>query len=163
MHTPTIQLNRLTSAGCASVQEHLHAVAKQRLSCSPKGFWHAWREDILRKSQDWRISTKELVLDMIVRSAAGRQTVRVLVDTGAKIPLVFKHGLFLKGKLKQACFPVHFSTVDGQPMAGGTHGLFLEFELPLWRQGRLINARTCSLFAYEASIQGVDVIMDTPS
>jgi len=47
-------------------------------------------------------------------------------------------------------------------MAGGTHGLFLKFELPLWRQGRLINAKTCSLFAYEASIQGVDVIMGYP-
>ena len=162
MYTPTIQLRRLKGTGCAPIPEDLQAAVKQRLSCSPKGFWHAWREDILRMSQDWRISTKELVLQAHVKTAAGRQQFRVLVDTGAKIPLVFRHGLFPRRVLRKACFPVNFTTADGQPMAGGTHGLFLEFLLPIWRHGRLINARTCSLFAYEANIQGVDVIMGYP-
>ena len=59
-------------------------------------------------------------------------------------------------------FPGELYYADGQPMTGVTHGLFLEFLLPIWRHGRLINARTCSLFAYEANIQGVDVIMGYP-
>ena len=113
-------------------------------------------------SQDWRISTKELVLSALVRCAAGRKKVSVLIDTGAKIPLVFRQGLFDPKVLKKACFPVHFSTADGQSMEGGTHGLFLEFRLPVWSRGRLISAKTCSLFAYEANIHGVDIIMGYP-
>ena len=161
--TPTIHLGRLAlDTGCVELPEAFHVAGTRRLSCNPKGFWHAWREDLLRPQHDWRISTKELVLQARVKSAVGKQEVKILVDTGAKIPLVCRHGLFPKSCLKKASFPVHFSTVDGQRMDGGTHGLFLEFWLPMWRQGRLITARTCSLFAYEANIQGIDIIIGYP-
>ena len=125
VHT-TIQLRRLEGTGCAPIFEDIQAAVKQRLSCSPKVFWHAWRKDILRISQEWRISTKELVRQAHFKAAAGRQQFRVLVDTGAKIPLVFRHGLFPRRVLRKACFPVNFTTADGQLMPGGTHGLFLE-------------------------------------
>ena len=159
--TPTISLGRLHWA-CQGNDAHLHVVETRRLPCNPKRFWTTWREEVLRPCHDWRISTKELVVEAHARWPKGRRTVRVLVDTGAKIPLVFRKNLFPKTSLKKACFPVNFTTVDGQRMEGGNHGLFLELWLPVHRQGRLINARTCSLFAYEADIQGIDIIMGYP-
>ena len=162
VQTPTIVLNRLSGTGCAPLHEYFRAEVTQRLSCSPKGFWQAWREHVLQMSQDWRTSTKELVLSAQVKCAAGSNKARVLFDIGAKIPLVFRQGLFDRKSLKKASFPVHFSTVDGQSMDGGTHGLFLEFRLPVWSRGRLITARICSLFACEANIHEVDIIMGYP-
>ena len=88
--------------------------------------------------------------------------VQVLIDTGAKIPLVIRKGLFAKESLRKATFPVHFSMVDGQNMEGGSHGIFVELQLPVYTQGRLINARTVKLFAYEANIRGIDVIAGYP-
>ena len=87
---------------------------------------------------------------------------KTLVDTGAKIPLVFRKGLLASKSLRKATFPVHFSMVDGQRMEGGTHGIFVELQFPVYREGRLINAKTVKLFAYEADIRGIDVIVGYP-
>ena len=145
--TPTITLGRLMDTGRDDhpnvTPEVLHASVTRRLSCNPKGFWSAWKEELLKPQHDWRISTKELILHARLKCTAGRKEVHILVDTGAKIPLVFRKDLFPKSCLKKASFPVHFSTVDEQRMEGGTHGLFLEFWLPLWKEERLITARTC--------------------
>ena len=132
VNSPTIQLSLLRGTGCTPRQGDFQSVEKRRLRCNPKGFWNVWQEEVLGLSQDWRTSTKELVLSAQVKCAAGSKKVKVLVETGAKIPLVFMQGLFNRNSLKKASFPVHFSTVDGQSMDGGTHGLFLEFRLPVW-------------------------------
>ena len=124
--TPNIVLGRLIGKGFTNPVEHVQQQTK-RLTCNPKGFWNAWRRDVLRPQQDWRISPKELVLYAQVKLLDGRKNVRILVDTGAKIPLVFRNNLFPRHSLREASFPVRFSTVDGQPMAGGTHGMFLSF------------------------------------
>ena len=102
------------------------------------------------------------MLDAQAKSSSAKQKFRVLVDTGAKIPLAFRQGLFAQKYLRKANFPVRFTTADGQHMNGGNYGLFIELMLPIWREGRLINAQTCSLFAYEADIHGVDIIMGYP-
>ena len=134
----------------------------KRLPCNPKGFWNSWQQSILRFQSDWRVDAKELVLDAYMKCRHGLYNVRVLVDTGAKIPLVFKHGLIPQDKLMKASFPVKFSTVDGQTMEGGKHGLLMELRLPVWMQERHRVARTVPLFAYEANIHGVDMIMGYP-
>ena len=157
--TPTIQLSLLRDSGYAPKHEVLHSVEKRRLRCNPKGFWIAWQEDMLQPSHDWRTSTKQLILSASVKCSAGRRQVTVLVDTGAKIPLVFNKNLFKEDCLTKAIFPVHFTTADGQSMEGGSHGLFMGFDLPLWRQGRLITAKNCPLFGYCAAINGVDILL----
>ena len=134
----------------------------RRLSCNPKRFWESWRQEVLKLKCDWRVSTKELVLRAQVRSSAGIHDVKVLVDTGAKIPLAFRKGLFAKEALKVAQFPVHFSVADGQPMEGGTHGAFLQLRLPVHTDQGLVLAKTARLFAYEANIRGMDVIVGYP-
>ena len=160
--TPTIQLGRLAAVKRSPFREDLHVVETRRLSCSPKGFWSSWREDILKPSHDWRESAREMLIQAMVKTPAGRTQVRVLVDTGAKVPLVFRKDLLPKPCLKKACYPVHFLTVDGQRMEGGTHGQFMELWLPIYRNERLITARTCALFAYEADIKDIDIIMGYP-
>ena len=160
--TPIITLGRLVAIDRSFKQEDLHVAETRRLTCNPKGFWRTWREEILKPHHDWRISTRELVLQVKAKSKAGSVPARVLVDTGAKIPLVFRRDLFPRTCLKKARQPVVFSTVNGDIMEGGTHGLFLEFWLPVYKKGRLITARTCSLFAYEANVQNVDIIMGYP-
>ena len=40
--------------------------------------------------------------------------------------------------------------------------MFFGFRLPVWSRGRLITARTCSLFVYGANIHGVDIIIGYP-
>ena len=94
-----------------------------------------------------------------MKTAAGIRQVNVLVDTGSRIPIVFRRGLVPSGVLKTASFPVKFKTADGNLMTGGTHGLLLELRLPVVSLERLITARTIPLFAYEADIHGVDVIV----
>ena len=160
--TPMIRLHRIACAGSVRFQEDLHSVVIRRLPCNPKGFWKKWREDVLRLHQDWRISAKELVLSATLKCAAAMHKVRVLVDTGAKIPLVFRRGLLAGDALRKATFPVQFSMVDGQNMEGGSHGIFVELRLPVNVAGRLIDARTVPLFAYEANIHGIDVIVGYP-
>ena len=125
--TPIITLGRLVGIDRTTRREDLHVAVTRRLACNPKGFWRSWQEEILRPQHDWRISARELVLQAKVKSRAGSKDVRILVDTGAKIPLVFRKDLFPKSALKKACLPVQFSTVNGDIMEGGTHGLFLEF------------------------------------
>ena len=134
----------------------------RRLTCNPKGFWSAWQREVLGLQDDWRLSAKELVLQAQLKCSTGVHAVQVLVDTGAKIPLVFRNGLIPLKALKKASFPVHFSTADGHDMEGGTRGLFMEMRLPAISKGRLVVARTVPLFAYEADIHGVDVIIGYP-
>ena len=55
------------------------------LQCDPKGFWDAWRKEILAFQCDWRVSTKELLLQAQFKDSDGIHEVRILVDTGAKI------------------------------------------------------------------------------
>ena len=102
------------------------------------------------------------MLQAKTNSKARSVQARILIDTGAKIPLVFRKDLFPRTCLRKARLPVVFSTVNGDIMEGGTHGLFLEFWLPVYKKGQLITARTCSLFACEANVQNVDIIMGYP-
>ena len=114
---------------------------------------------MLQLKRDWRTSAKEMVLQGTLKSAKSTLDVSILVDTGAKIPLAFRKGLLAESTLRKAAFPVHFSLADGQAMDGGKRGTFLELRLPVWAKGQLITAKTTPLFAYEANIVGVDIIM----
>ena len=129
-NSPTFQL-RLLSAGCTGRPVCNLSRTLRKLTCSPKGFWSAWKDDLLQPQQDWRISPKELLLSAHMKSSAGIRQVTVLVDTGSRIPLVFRRGLVPSKVLKTASFPVKFKTADGNLMLGGTHGLLLELRLPV--------------------------------
>ena len=88
--------------------------------------------------------------------------VKVLVDTGPKIPIAFRRKLIPGRSLKTASFPVQFTMADGKPMIGGTHGTMMQFQLPTYRGDDPVLAKTTPLFAYEADIQGCDVILGYP-
>ena len=57
---------------------------------------------------------------------------------------------------------MHFVTANGETMDGGIYGQFLELWLPLYKDERLITARTSSLFAYEAEIKNLDIVIGYP-
>ena len=150
---PTIALQPAPPSGCvvARVDTSPEQTLKScKLSCDPKGIWEAWKEEVLHLQHDWRVSGRELLLQAHIRTINGIQNATILVDTGAKILLVFRRSLLPPNLLKVASFPVQFSMADGKPMQGGTHGLFMELRFPIRRQSQMIMARTVSLFAYEA-------------
>ena len=161
MQMPTFVLHTCANTGC--VQRDVRSdVGMRRLPCNPKGFWSAWKQDILQFQTDWRKSERELLLEASMKCTAGIFPVKVLVDTGAKIPLVFRRGLIEPASLKAAVFPVQFSTVDGRPMEGGSKGLLLELRLPACVNQDILMVRTLPLFAYEGDIHDIDVIIGYP-
>ena len=111
-----IQLSCLSGIGCVLAEPDLRVTPLRRLSCNPKGFWKAWRDEVLQLKADWRVSSKELTVDAHVKTTAGIQKVNILIDTGAKIPLAFRKDFVDQRHVKMAAFPVRFSMADGKAM-----------------------------------------------
>ena len=130
--------------------------------CDPKGVWREWMSGFLSPSSDWRVAARELLLDVSIKCSAGSFAARALVDTGARIPLVFRPGLLPPGTVQPAKFPVQFSTATGAPMVGGTSGLMLQLVLPVEASTELFLVKTTPLFAYEADVVGCDLIIGYP-
>ena len=149
---PIITLRESQYAGCMLGKLDAPPVAIWKLACNPKGFWKAWKDDILRLKCDWRIAPMELKMLAKMRCSTGFKDVTILVDTGAKIPIAFRKGLLEPSALKKAQFRVHFSVENGQPMDGGTHGTYMELHIPVRCEDRSFVVKTTPLFAYEANI-----------
>jgi len=86
------------------------------LSCNPKRFWKAWQEKVLQLKADWRVSSKELTVDAHVKTTAGIQKAKILIDTGAKIPLAFRKDFVDQRHVRVAVFPVRCSMGDEKSM-----------------------------------------------
>ena len=139
------------------------------VKCDPTQMWAEWKVDIRRPQTDWRTSRRELIIKIETAcsmSRMGRKTRQpalALIDSGARIPLAMRIGLFPKERLQKAQFPVAFTTADGSPMTGGTHGVFLGLCLPVRvDSGDSKIIRTYPIFAYEAPLHGVDLIIGYP-
>ena len=65
---------------------------------------------------DWRVSSKELTVDAHVKTTAGIQKAKFLIDTGAKIPLALRKDFVDQRHVKMAAFPVRFSMANGKSM-----------------------------------------------
>ena len=130
--------------------------------CNPKEVWRQWMSGFLKPATDWRIAPRELMLDVSLKCASRTFAARALVDTGARIPLVFRHSLLPPGLLQPARFPVQFSTATGAPMSGGTSGLMLQLVLPIEANEEVFLVKTTPLFAYETDIAGCDIIIGYP-
>ena len=142
---------------------HLRSVKPIAVNCDATDVWTKWKESVLRPIVDWRSELFELVLKLDIQSGATVRTVRCLFDSGARIPLTIRHGVFPDDKLKPARFPVQFCTVNGTPMQGGERGLFASLRLPICVKGdKFVFVKTMALFAYVADIHDVDVIVGYP-
>ena len=161
-NTPLIPLRIVAAKGPSRSFKDVSEFPERTLPCDPQSCWSEWQKEILQFQCDWRVATKEIVLEAQIRSPDGPKDVRVLVDTGARIPIAFRTGLLDATRLLQALFPVRFSMADGQPMNGGSHGAFLEIRLPVRQNHTEVLVRTAPLFAYEAPIVGSDLIIGYP-
>ena len=160
--TPLIPLRRVTDCKPTRSIKNIPECQEWTLSTDPRSCWSEWQKEVLDFQCDWRISTKEIVLEAQIWSLVGPQDVHILIDTGARIPIAFRSGLIEDKLLHKAQFPVKFSVADGQPMSGGTHGTFLGIKLPIKQNNKEVLVRTAPLFAYEASIVGMDLIIGYP-
>ena len=129
--TPIIQLSCLSGIGCDLTVKDFTMTTLRRLTCNPKGFWKAWQDEVLRLTSDWRVSSKELALEAQVKTAAGIQNAKILIETGAKTPLAFRSNFIDPRYVRMAAFPVKFYMADGKPMESGSKWVFMEVILPV--------------------------------
>ena len=142
--------------------------AKQ-VKCDPSQLWAEWKVAIRRPQTDWRTARRELIIKLETACSMSRmgpktrQSALALVDSGARLPLVFRTGLFPTERLQNAQFPVSFTTADGSVMHGGKLGVFLGLCLPVQvGSGESSLIRTYPIFAYEAPLHGVDILIGYP-
>ena len=71
---------------------------------------------------------------MQVRFDTGEQFkgIKALVDTGSRLPLLFRTGLSLR--TVKARYPVALRTADGSVLQGGKTGNFVTLKLPVVQQ-----------------------------
>jgi hypothetical protein len=88
----------------------------------------------------------------------------VLVDTGCRIPLLFRKGLIPGDILEPARRPIRISTADGTPMKGGGRGCVLRIKLPVaGLDGSPVTEFCCEpAWGYEASVRTCDLILGYP-
>jgi hypothetical protein len=73
----------------------------------------------------------ELIIHCQIRVGNFSTKASVLIDTGCRIPMLFRTGLIPQEYLERAQKTIAIVTADGTPMAGGTHGCKLEVVLPI--------------------------------
>ena len=112
----TVKYSRATAVAVKSVQLH---------RADPAVLWNSNDTDLRVPSADWRGSPMALIMTITASCSKTRTSpredfqLRCLIDTGARIPLIFATGLFDKHRLTPAKFPVHFVTANGDHMTGG--------------------------------------------
>ena len=92
-----------------------NSVPCKTLPCDSLSCWSDWQSEILTYQCDWRSAPKEIILEAQIKYGNSVQNVRVLVDTGARVPIAFRKGLVEESQLIKAQFPGRFSVADGQP------------------------------------------------
>ena len=152
----------LSTEACPLPSKRVAPDTTVTVRCDPKEVWSSWMHGFIRPVADWRVAPLELMLDVKLRFGSVSLSARALIDTGARIPLVFQRGLVPASLVKPARFPVRFSTASGDAMEGGSTGLMLRTVLPVWSNGEKVLVKTSPLFAYEACLSGCDVILGYP-
>ena len=106
----------------------------------------------------------ELVIQVLLEEGGRQHTVRTLVDTGAKVPLIVRGGLLTKTTPSPT--PLRLVTADGTPMMGGATGCMASLKIPIAVPSRKKTSTTSVQFSdqwvYEAGITGVDLIIGFP-
>ena len=161
--TPCVPLKDRYFQGVSRFPASDEAMCIWKVSCDPKQVWRNVQQDILNPSLDWRSDVLEMVLKIQVYIGSMMKELTCLVDTGARLPLTFKSGTFAKQKLRRAKLPVKFTTVTGDTMTGGSEGVFMSLRIPVCTEkDQFVFVKTRPLFAYEANVCGVDLIIGYP-
>ena len=93
--------------------------------------WKSW--ELEHESPDPVFSCRQMELMVRATIGVGSFTCQasVLVDTGCRIPLLFRRGLIPRALLEPAQRPIQIYTADGTPMLGGSRGCVMRVTLPV--------------------------------
>jgi len=124
----------------------------------------SWEAELISPDPKLFSYAVELVITCDIRVGDFSTNASVLVDTGCRIPMLFRKGLIPKEYLEKAQKTINIVTADGTPMSGGTHGCKMEVVLPVLGQNgrRLKTVRCQALWGYESAIEGNDLILGYP-
>ena len=108
-----------------------------------------------------RIRHYDLIIPARIAVNDFEQEVRVLIDTGCRIPILFREDLIPPLYLSNAKQVLNLVTADSTPMGGGKRGCFLHLDLPVFsgRQGDPPRKHFGPCWGYESGIQGSDLII----
>ena len=103
----------------------------------------------------------ELILQAEISVKNFHTSAKILVDTGCRIPLLFRAGLIPSNLLVRAKQAIKISTADNTPIAGGSHGCHIILHIPIM-DSRMdtIDIMTCGPhWGYECGVFGCDLII----
>ena len=86
-----------------------------------------WNVECLEISPSAENLTSELIINGHIHGA--QQNIRILIDTGCQIPVVFKTGLV--SPVQEAKTKLRIRTAGGSLMSGGTKGTMLSLVFPV--------------------------------
>ena len=127
--------------------------------------WESWEEDISSPDPVIRLPQVELSIQAKICVQNFSTSASVLIDTGCRIPLLFRQNLIPSKFITQAKQPIQILTADNTPMLGGQFGCTLTIFLPILTD--TCNQETgflrCdSVFAYMADVKGSDIVLGYP-
>ena len=126
--------------------------------------WKNWENELVSPDPVFLARQMELVLQADVAVNDFKCQGSVLVDTGCRIPLLFRKGLIPSEFLESARRSITIRTADGTPMVGGTNGCKMKLTLPVAGLDGSTQVGFVShpFWGYEAAIRGNDLILGYP-
>ena len=150
----------------------VHLPSDERKSPIDAGFifpvdkptWKSWEEENILPDPQFSCRQMELMVFATVSVGTFVCQGSVSVDTGCRVPLLFRKGLIPEECLEQAQRPIKISTADGTPMSGGNKGCIMWITIPVTNlDGTTTSDFHCEPFwGYEAAVESCDLVMGYP-
>ena len=150
----------------------LHVPPEEDKNISQSGFifpvdvpaWKSWENEVACPDPVFSCQQLELVVMATIAVSGFSCQGSVLVDTGCRVPLLFRKGLIPEKFLEPARRPIRITTADGTPMVGGSQGCVLTVTLPVaGLDGAPTQELSCKPYwGYEAAVMGSDLILGYP-
>jgi len=126
-----------------------------------KSAFYSWELESRTPDPCLRIRHYDLVLSATIFVKDFKKDVQVLIDTGSRVPILFREKLIPREYLSKASQVLNLVTADSTPMGGGKQGCHLRLTLPFFtgRQGDPPEKHFGPFWGYESAIQGSDIIL----
>ena len=124
--------------------------------------WESWDHEYNPPDPVLALPIFELMVEVVVKINHFHVNAIVLIDTGCRLPLIFKKGLIPSSLLVRAERPIKICTADNSPLRGGDRGCLMNLEIPIYvgsGSGSADTLQVQNVWAYEANIHGSDMIL----
>ncbi len=129
------------------------------------GSLNSWKEQIFTPDPILRLPPMELIVQAKLSVQKFSCPVRILVDTGCRISVLFRQKLIPPQLLEKSKRPIKITTADNTPMVGGSMGCFLNIFIPIVPRNFAAPPTPLNfpqVWGYEAKNVGSDVIIGYP-